>query len=105
MWESWKGLKCHGWGLHGGTWKMGAWGWNIVFETFHVLVGDMFQGLRLSRHWNTCWAAHQNLTCSVLVCFGSHDARAWKPALGRLKANNTFTICQGHDVHMPKKDP
>jgi len=21
-----KGLKCHGWGLHGGTWKMGGWG-------------------------------------------------------------------------------
>ncbi len=28
-----------------------------------------------------------------------------KPALGHLKANDTFTICQGYDVPMPKKDP
>ncbi len=38
-----KGLKHygwvmgHGWGLHGGTWKMGTWGRHIVLETLHVL--------------------------------------------------------------------
>jgi hypothetical protein len=26
----------HGWGLHGGTWKMGTWGRNITPETLHV---------------------------------------------------------------------
>jgi len=31
-----KGLKHHGWGSHGGTWKMGAWGRNIVPKTLHV---------------------------------------------------------------------
>jgi hypothetical protein len=27
----------HGWGLHGGTWKMSAWGQNINLEMLHVL--------------------------------------------------------------------
>jgi hypothetical protein len=53
----------YGWGLHEGTWKMGTWGQNIVLETLHFLVGDMFWGLKLSRHWNTRWAGRQNLTC------------------------------------------
>jgi hypothetical protein len=35
----------HGWGSHGGTWKMGAWGWNIAPETLHVLAGICFGGL------------------------------------------------------------
>jgi hypothetical protein len=35
----------HGWGSHGGTWKMGAWGQNIPLESLHVLVGNMFWGL------------------------------------------------------------
>jgi hypothetical protein len=47
-WESWKRSKVswmgHVWGLHGGTWKMGAWGWNIAPKSLH-LVGDTFQGL------------------------------------------------------------
>jgi len=34
----------HGWGLHGGTWKMGAWGPNIAPEMLHVLVGICFGG-------------------------------------------------------------
>jgi hypothetical protein len=29
----------HGWGLHGGKWKMGRWGQNIVPKTLHVFVG------------------------------------------------------------------
>jgi hypothetical protein len=51
-----KGLKCHGsimghgWGLHMGTWKMGAWGQNIAPKILHVLVGNMFQGLELPKH-------------------------------------------------------
>jgi hypothetical protein len=32
----------HGWGLHGGTWKMGRWGRNILPETLHVLVGYVY---------------------------------------------------------------
>jgi hypothetical protein len=45
-----KGLKCHGWvmgygwGLHGRTWKMGAWGRNIALEMLHVLVLICFGG-------------------------------------------------------------
>jgi len=34
-----KCLKCHGWGSHKGTWKMGKWGQNIALETLHVLMG------------------------------------------------------------------
>jgi len=43
-----KGLKRHGWvmghgwGLHGRTWKMGAWGRNIAPKTLHVSMGGMF---------------------------------------------------------------
>lgn len=29
----------HGWKSHGGTWKMGRWGWNIAPKMLHVLVG------------------------------------------------------------------
>jgi len=29
----------HGWGLHGGTWKMGAWGRNITIETLRYVSG------------------------------------------------------------------
>jgi hypothetical protein len=29
----------HGWGLHGGTWKMGGWDRNIAFETCNVSMG------------------------------------------------------------------
>ncbi len=42
-----KGLKRHGWvmghgwGLHGGTWKMGGWGQNIALEMLHVSVGNV----------------------------------------------------------------
>jgi hypothetical protein len=32
----------HGWGSHGGTWKMGAWGQNIAPKTLHVSMGGMF---------------------------------------------------------------
>jgi hypothetical protein len=38
-----KGLKYHGWvmghgwGSHGGTWKMGGWGRNIAPKMLHVL--------------------------------------------------------------------
>jgi hypothetical protein len=35
----------HEWGLHGGTWKMGARGRNIAPKTLHVLVGIWFGGL------------------------------------------------------------
>jgi len=35
----------HGWGSHGGTWKMGAWGQNIALENLHVLAGICFGGL------------------------------------------------------------
>jgi hypothetical protein len=35
----------HGWGLHGGTWKMGAWGQNITIEKLHVSMGICFGGL------------------------------------------------------------
>jgi hypothetical protein len=35
----------HGWGSHGGTWKMGAWGQNIALETLHVLAKICFEGL------------------------------------------------------------
>jgi hypothetical protein len=48
-----KGLKHHGWvmghgwGSHGGTWKMGGWGRNIALETLHVPVGYV------SRAWAT----------------------------------------------------
>jgi hypothetical protein len=36
-----KNLKHHGWGLHGGTWKMGGWGRNIALEMLHVSVGNV----------------------------------------------------------------
>jgi hypothetical protein len=48
----------HGWGLHGGTWKMGGWGQNIALEMLHVFRWEMFWGLRLLRHQNTCRVAH-----------------------------------------------
>jgi hypothetical protein len=35
----------HEWGLHGRTWKMGAWGQNMAPKTLHVLVGIWFGGL------------------------------------------------------------
>jgi hypothetical protein len=35
----------HGWGLHGGTWKMGTWGPNIALKMLHVLLGICFRGL------------------------------------------------------------
>jgi hypothetical protein len=37
-----KGLNVmdgHGWGSHGGTWKMGRWGQNIAFETLDISMG------------------------------------------------------------------
>jgi len=37
----------HGWGSHGGTWKMGGWGRNIIPKMLHVLVGYV------SRAWIT----------------------------------------------------
>ncbi len=29
----------HGWGLHGGTWNMGAWGQNIALKMLHFWWG------------------------------------------------------------------
>jgi len=29
----------HGWGSHGGTWKMGRWGQNIALKTLDVSTG------------------------------------------------------------------
>jgi hypothetical protein len=40
-----KNLKHHGWGLHGGTWKMGGWGRNIALEMLTCFGGKCFGGL------------------------------------------------------------
>jgi hypothetical protein len=33
----------HGWGSHGRTWKIGAWGQNIALKTLHVSMGICFR--------------------------------------------------------------
>jgi hypothetical protein len=101
-----KGLKRHGWGLHVGTWKMGGWGL-IAPEMLHVSVGDRFQGSCLEAHVSWCAISNgQNEHLATIetrhvyvpVCSGPRYP-SWKPpVLGRLEANDTFTICHGNNV-------
>jgi hypothetical protein len=45
-WVTW-----HGWGLHGGTWKMGGWGRNIAPKMLHV---SRAQATQTSKHAVGC---------------------------------------------------
>jgi hypothetical protein len=56
-------LMGHGWGSHGGKWKMSGWGWNIAPKMLHVSAGYVS---------------------------GAWVARASKCVLGRLSKLNMF---------------
>ncbi len=46
----------HGWGLHGGTWKMGKWGQSIILEMLHVSMGYVSWAwvAHASKHMSGC---------------------------------------------------
>jgi len=133
MW-SWKGLKHHGlvmghrWGSHGGTWKMGTWGWNIALEMLYVLMGICLGGsdcpalkcvsscsLKLDKFW---WVisfkahvprhavsdrpkpapSHHQNMTCFYVNLLSGPRCPWKPMLGCLEVSDAFTTCHWNNL-------
>jgi hypothetical protein len=83
----------HGWGSHGGTWKMSAWGQNINPEMLHVLgawvawASKRMLGRPPKRDmfwWVVSFEAHV-LWCAVF--------NQLKQASSHLKASNSFKTC------------
>jgi hypothetical protein len=126
MWEMckawWMGIQvCLGMDevLMGGTWTMGAWDWNIVLETWHLLVGVMFWGLGCL-HIKT-FVHPSPKTCHVLklklpmhsnhgnsplklgmfwcaLCFKIHITHMSKFTLGCFKMNDIFMTCCWNNI-------
>jgi hypothetical protein len=77
-----KGLKHHGWvtghgwGLHGGTWKMGGWGPNIAPKMLHV---SRAQATQTSKH--------------AVGCPLKLDMFRWVVVLKFLFGGSCFVVC------------
>jgi len=79
----------------------------LLAKTWHVSVGGRFQVLGFEDHvqnvrflirWNWRHATAKTWHVYALVCLGARVAHAWKPMLGHLEANNTFTTCCWNNI-------